>query len=243
MTLALVQDVEVDVNDALINAKTPTETRKSRKAVYWRKRRAELSATALDRLDDAGIVLPLFGGMMTIPEICDYFGISRSALTNIARANYTELIDVGYMPGSVTRPTRYSEMAIIHVAMILRSSTSDQAAEIQKALGMFKPPRTAKKRHISAAHIKVCGRILDEAYALISDIREQDPEEVWRDLDRRSRHDLQMTAVALASLIPADQGGLRAWLSRLGMNLRSSALNKAAVGLASLVPSRQEIAE
>lgn len=237
MTLALVTD---DMTTGVL--KTTDGERNSRKKLYWKRRREALSAVALERLADLGIEFPVVAGTMTIPEVCDYFGISRSTLTNIARQYYEELIEVGYMPGSVTQPTRYSELALAHVAMILRPSTSDQAMTIQKALGIYRAPRGAVKVHNqSGAHVKVCGRVLDEAYKLISEIREDDPEEVWKTLEKRNRHELQVLTVALAALVPNDRGGLRAWLAEIGLGIRSDAQNKAAVGLASLVPSRQQL--
>lgn len=205
----------------------------------------ENAADLLERLEP-----PLINDNLTVHEVCNYLGIGRSTLLGLTRIHSPELKEAGYVGSNKHAYSRFSRRSVIHLAMMLRPSTSHQANEIKKALGVYQPPRNVQ--HRMAGHVTACKTQLDKAMELGQAVQEYDPQETWQELSEMGRWHLQVIIVALGAMLPLDQPGLLSFLQDCGENVpmctRASQTNahrgdSAGRGLAALIPQTKGEAE
>ncbi len=168
---------------------------------------------------------PHIGTTATTDEVCRLLRIDyRDVLRNVLNRHGDELAADGWDRAAGT----FTRRAVIRVALLLRPSTSPRAGRIAKAA-------KAGSKVISfdyAPRSQQGAAILDRAFKLAEQIRDDDPGEVWAALNKLDRHTMQGMAVALAGLVDIDASGVTRWLRTLGAG-------QAAEGLQKLVPTRE----
>lgn len=222
----------------------PRESREAKRAREVR-RRFEVTEGCEHILGE--LYPPLTEDGLTAIEVANYFDISRSSLRAITLTHGDELRDVGYTPGDNRRMSRFTRRAVLHIALMMRPATSQQANAIKERLGV-QPPTTAvnpRRRLRDADHIDRCRRLIDSGVNLVIEVRDQDPDEVWNWLERQNRSDLQGLVATLAAMVPEDSRPLK-WLAELERSKTTDAATVihgdssmaaiAARGLAMLIP-------
>ncbi|QFG09438.1 hypothetical protein I5H08_gp049 [Mycobacterium phage Yuna] len=188
-----------------------------------RARRRDERGRIAENTDVLDMFKPGVGATATTDEVCRLLRVDyRTGLRNVLNRHGDELVAAGWDKGAGT----FTRSAVIRVALLLRPATSPRAARIAKAA-------KAGSKLISFDHAprsQQCASILDRAFSLAEQIRDDDPGEVWAALNRLDRHAVQGMAVALAAMVPVDQPGLTKWLRSLG--------DTATGGLQQLVPTR-----
>jgi hypothetical protein len=186
---------------------------------------------------------PILRDDLTPAEVSDYFGVSRSTLLVIARRHLAELLQVGYQQSAGPKAATYSRRAILHVALIMRPSTSKRANEIVTALGVRRGTSgNVGLRVPPLEKVVECRELLERVYGVAEAVREEDPSEVWAELSTAGKRELQGMVVALSALVPLDQPGLRRWLSEMGSRY-TDADDSSAMGLALLIPETKRMAK
>ncbi|ASR87220.1 WhiB family transcription factor [Mycobacterium phage LastHope] len=183
-------------------------------------------ASAVDNTHVLDMFTPRVGDTATADEVCRLLRIDQSdVLGKVLKRHGDELAAHGWDRHSGT----FTRRAIIQVALLVRSSTSARAARIAKAA-------TAGSRPISFAHgprSQQCTHILERAFDLGTEVRDDDPGEVWARLRKLDRHTLTGVAVALAAMVDVEAAGITRYLREL------SSGGPAADGLQQLVPTRE----
>ncbi|ASR85254.1 hypothetical protein I5H06_gp50 [Mycobacterium phage SirPhilip] len=168
---------------------------------------------------------PRVGKTATTDEVCRLLRVDyRDVLRNVLTRHGDELTADGWDRAAGT----FTRRAIIRVALLVRPSTSPRAARIAKAA-------KAGTKVISFDHAPRSphsAKILDRAFGLAEQIRDDDPGEVWAALNKLDRHTLTGVTVALAALVDVDAAGVTKWLRSLGNG-------GGAEGLQRLVPTRE----
>ncbi|ASR85351.1 hypothetical protein SEA_TIERRA_53 [Mycobacterium phage Tierra] len=194
-----------------------TEARRAHK-------RAERGRIA-ENTDVLDMFKPAVGGTATTDEVCRLLRIEyRPSLANVLTRHGDELTAAGWDRAAGT----FTRRAIIRIALLLRPSTSQRAARIAKAA-------KAGNKLISFDHSprsQQCVHILERALDLSTQVRDDDPGEVWAALRRLDRHTLTGVAVALAAMVDVDASGVTKYLRSLGVG------HGGAEGLQRLVPTR-----
>lgn len=228
----------ISLSDRRADAEARARARQNARLARERRRRIEATKGQEDLL--AQLDPPIVADYLTGAQVCEYLGISRSALLAITRAHREELKEVGFIAGDPRTPSRFSRRAVLHVALILRVSTSARGREIKRALGMSDGTRESMPRQSQAAHVSACRAVLDRASEVAEAVQDIDPSEVWADLEGQDRWTLQAMIVALGAMLPLDQPGLRKHLNDLGRQTTSVDRQHTADarGLALLVPPR-----
>ncbi|QFG09239.1 MerR-like helix-turn-helix DNA binding domain protein [Mycobacterium phage Efra2] len=183
-------------------------------------------ATAVDNTHVLDMFTPRVGDTATADEVCRLLRIDQSdVLGKVLKRHGDELAAHGWDRATGT----FTRRAIIQVALLVRSSTSARAARIAKAA-------KAGSRPISFAHSprsQQCPNILERAFDLATEARDDDPGEVWARLRKLDRHTLTGVAVALAAMVDVEAAGITKYLRGL------SGGGSAAEGLQRLVPTRE----
>ncbi|AAD17615.1 hypothetical protein TM4_48 [Mycobacterium phage TM4] len=208
-----------------------------RMRIAQRKREAR-SAMAVKTyvLDD---VLP---GLPPIPDtddVCKALGIkARTTLHNVLYRHRDEMIAGGWDAAAGT----FTREAVVRLCLLLRATTSRKAAEVAEAVGAR--DRVIKFNASKVPHIRRCQALIDKAFGLAERVRDEDPAEVWHDLNQMDAYTLQGITVALAAMVDLDSatGGVTQWLSSLAPSKRHPGKGNggAASGLARLVPTPDE---
>jgi hypothetical protein len=177
---------------------------------------------------------------LTVPEVCDFFGISRSSLLLLTRRHIDELKKTGHQLGTNNKPARYSRLNLLHLAMMLRPSTSEVATMITKRLGWYRPVEgvTEVSQQVAAVHVNRCSKIIDQALSIVADVHDLDPAVVWRELEKLDDYRKNALIVTLAALIPMDQPGLKQYL--VSLSAKTDDEPRAERGLALLVPPKRQ---
>ena len=171
------------------------------------RRRAERDAVAGNTfvLD---MFKPAIGGVATTDEVCRLLRVGyRPNLCNVLNRHGDELVSDGWDRAAGT----FTRRAVIRMAMLLRPSTSARAARIAKAA-------RAGIRLLSFDHPareQQCASVLNRAFALAEDVRDDDPGEVWAGLRKLDRHVLAGVAVTLAAMVDIDAPGATRYLREL----------------------------
>lgn len=214
-----------------------------------------------DRFADDTYVLGALGMNIrdgaTFDEVRELFGVKYETLRSVTRCHGDELAADGWDPQAQT----FSHRAVIRVALLLRPSTSSVSARIHDVFGlralMSEGARAAKTRRHKAAkvaqskrretasaadmHIKRCQTLIDQASKLVTQVRDEDPLDVWMGLDQLDGYDLRAMTMTLAALVPDGLGGLGAWLRDIKPPdfEVDKPKSERAVGLSVLVPARE----
>ncbi|AXH46893.1 helix-turn-helix DNA binding domain protein [Mycobacterium phage Aminay] len=164
-------------------------------------------------------------------DVCKLLGIEPWTPKHHLKKHADELVAAGYDPDERT----WSRQAIIRLALLTRGTNS---AEISAAAGFVRvSPRP--HRGLGASHVNRCKRLLEIATGAAQHVKEQDPAELWLQLDELSRYELQAVAVALAALVPIDKPGVFDVLTKSAPHQsKQYGGNGAANGLAQLVPAK-----
>ncbi|QAX95591.1 hypothetical protein I5H03_gp055 [Mycobacterium phage Nibb] len=169
---------------------------------------------------------PRVGKTATTDEVCRLLRVDYGiVLRHVLNRHRDELIADGWDRAAGT----FTRRSIIRLSLLLRASTSPRAARIAKAA-------RAGSKVISFDHAprsQHCANVLDRAFALAEQIRDDDPGEVWAALNRLDRHTLTAVTVALAAMVDVDSSGATRWLRTL------AAGGGGAEGLQQLVPTRE----
>ncbi|AEK09863.1 hypothetical protein SEA_SHEDLOCKHOLMES_53 [Mycobacterium phage ShedlockHolmes] len=169
---------------------------------------------------------PRIGEVASAEEVCRLLAIeSRGSLRNVLNRHGDELAADGWDRAANT----FTRRAVIRIALMLRASSSPRAGRIAMAA-------KAGSKVISFDHAplsRMTQGVLDRAYELAAQVRDEDPGEVWAALGRLDRHTLQGVAVALAALTPIESSGVTRYLRSLAGG------GNPAAGLARLVPTRE----
>ena len=183
--------------------------------------------------------------IVTVPEgagidqIAEYFGISRSGVLSITKRYGTELREVGYIPGFGQMKSSFSRRAVLHVAMLLRPNTSDVAKKLRMKMGVWVDHKPTAE---DLSHRGSCKGAIDKAIETIANVRDIDPHDMWTDLNRLDRWQIQAVAVALATMVPDDLtiSQLQHYLTDMSKHYRwETGDNPAAAhGLTKLTPQR-----
>ncbi|AYQ98539.1 hypothetical protein SEA_REPTAR3000_54 [Mycobacterium phage Reptar3000] len=207
--------------------KYQTETRPAKQ----KRQRRNMLARNTEVLDDFGITTQI----VTTDELCEALRIVPEALRNMMRKHRQELIDAGYNPEDGGWFTRE---AVMRVALLLRPTTSPIAGQIAEAAGV-------KYARITfgggGAHASRCSAIIDQAVDVAQRVHEECPAELWHDLTKMNRYELQALTVALAAMVPIDTASkneLLGWVASLADNNDPRTKSGIPAGMAQLIPTK-----
>lgn len=217
------------------------QSQSTRARAYRRQQRSKLAVNAESIL--AGLDNPITVDNLRLTDVSTILRMSRSALTNVIRRNYDELIADGYTPGKRGEPSQLTRRAIFRVALILRPGTSEVADQISQAVNYHhrKPGHATTVGGLTRSHIMQAASHLDKATELAVAVRDEDPRELWMQLSRMDRYRLQAAVVALASLVPVEGYSVKAltgWLEELAA--KHPEHRSPSGGLALLLPTRNQ---
>lgn len=172
---------------------------------------------------------------MSLGSVAAYFRVDPWRVDALLAEFRVELSEVGYRPD-----TGFTRRAVLHMALLLPLNVSERADVLKRTLGAWvgRPGGAAPL----TTHEQMCRELIGRAAELAEDVQDGDPGAVWAEVSGMGRHELQGVVVALAAMLPLDQAGLRAYLTRLGLSrLRADGVashpsRAAAAGLATLVP-------
>lgn len=183
-------------------------------------------ATAVDNTHVLDMFAPRIGDTATAGEVCRLLRIDEGdVLGKVIGRHGDELAALGWDRKAGT----FTRQAIIHISLLVRSSTSARAARIAKAA-------KAGSRPISfthSPHSQQCTHMLERAFDLATEVRDDDPGEVWARLRKLDRHTLTGVAIALAAIVDVEGAGATRYLRRLAHG------GPAGEGLQRLVPTRE----
>lgn len=183
-------------------------------------------ATAVDNTHVLDMFAPRIGDAATADEVCRLLQIDQSdVLGKVLKRHGDELTAHGWDRAAGT----FTRRSVIQIALLVRSSTSARAARIAKAA-------KAGSRPISFDHSsrsQQCTHILERAFDLSTEVRDDDPGEVWARLRKLDRHTLTGVAVALAAMVDVEAAGITKYLREIAGG------GPAAGGLQRLVPTRE----
>ncbi|AOT23176.1 hypothetical protein SEA_TAQUITO_56 [Mycobacterium phage Taquito] len=211
----------------MLRDKYKTETRPAQQ----KRQRRNVMARNTEVLDDFGITTQI----VTTDELCSVLRIVPQALRNILRTHRQELLDAGYSPEDGGWFTRE---AVMRVALLLRPTTSAVAGQIAEAAGMRYTRITFGG---GGAHASRCSAIIDQAVDVAQRVHEECPAELWHDLTKMNRYELQALAVALAAMVPVDEASkneLLGWVAGLADNNDHRAKGGIPSGMAQLIPTK-----
>ncbi|GLE59573.1 hypothetical protein NJBCHELONAE_48860 [Mycobacteroides chelonae] len=171
------------------------------------------------------------GDILTTGQLCALYNINVDQLRNVLNRHRDELLEDGWDGSS-----QFSQRAIIRIALILNPATSPVAAAIAEAAS-GKVRRIAFGKGRKPSHARECRGFLERATSFAERIRENDPADLWAELNQLGRYELQARVVALAAMIPLDRGGLTRWLASLPAK-GDLPDGGTATGLALLIPTR-----
>jgi hypothetical protein len=203
----------------------PTGEEKARDA------RLEASAGRADLVD-------LEDDSSTVANVCVYLGVSREMVFGITKRYGHELRSVGYIPGTGSQRSAFTRRSVLHVAMLLPAKVGGRPRELREKLGVW----TDKKPAIhDMSHMGSCRAAIEKAIETIDNVREIDPADVWTDLNRLDRWQLQAIVITLAAMIPDNLTvrRLTAYLLDISSMHREGDPNPAH-GLLKLTPPRAE---
>jgi hypothetical protein len=181
---------------------------------------------------------PAIGEVASTAEVCALLKVDASTtLRNVTRRHGDELAADGW---NQTKGT-YTRRAIIRVALMLRGQTSPRAGLIAEALGARKRPLkfAGGDELANVRHIRQCQVFVAKAFEAVERIRDDDPAELWADLNDLDVYSLQGLVMALAALVPDDTRGLGDWLRAFKVGVRPRAEGGLASGLSLLVPTKE----
>lgn len=206
------------------------ETMRLNRAALKKQERRTLYAANTSILDD-------FIGdteTLTTRELCELLHIrADTTMRNVMRYHRDELEADGYNPvGDPAGGGTFNRRAIIRVAMMVRKPTSQIAGKIAEAAGA-RYERIAFGDGNNGAHASRCSSIIDRAAAVAVAVHDEDPAEVWAELNGLDRYTLQGVVVTLAAMVPVDQPHktLLQWVGQLS--------SSNAAGMTKLIPSRR----
>ncbi|AXH67046.1 hypothetical protein SEA_THYATIRA_48 [Mycobacterium phage Thyatira] len=179
-------------------------------------------------------VLPSLPETATTQHVCDALGIkARTTLHNVLHRHGDEMFAAGWNPDDGT----FTHQSVILLCLLLRATTSLKAAEVAEAVGARR--RVIKFHSNKVPHVRNCQAVIKRANEYAERIRDEDPAELWHDLNQLDSYQLQATVVALAAMVPVEQPDLTKWLTNLAPSGRHEG-GGAATGLAKLLPTEAE---
>lgn len=168
---------------------------------------------------------------ITRAQVCEILGITDSpGLRNILLRHRDELLADGWNRQAGT----FTRRAVLRMACMTRA---DKARTIVAAAGA----RIGAMEFNAAElpHLRHCQHTLERARSFADRLRDEDPAELWAELNTTDRYKLQSLVVALAAHIPLDQPNLTGWLTTLAVGGHNSDTCSHSAGLALLVPTRK----
>jgi len=219
-----------------------TENPAVRARAYRRQQRHRLVLQAESILGD--LREPVTTDDLTTTEVSRILGMSMSALTNVIRRNYEELLADGYTPGRRGQRSTLTRRGIFRIALIMRPGTSEVADEISKLAGYHHRKEGHKQStdgRTSTSHVQQAVAHMDRATELALAVRDEDPADVWDSLSRLDRYQLQALSVTLAALLPVDatRSELTGWLEAMAQG-RSREHGSVGAGLGMIIPTKSE---
>ncbi|QFG08899.1 helix-turn-helix DNA binding domain protein [Mycobacterium phage MalagasyRose] len=202
------------------------EARRYRAAVKRRNKR-DAQCADVSILDD---YVDSISPVLSIELVSRVLDLRPLTLHNLLHRHSDEMFCSGWDPDTdtLTRP------AVIRVCLFLRPVQSAVAAEIAERAGRKRPIKPGSGTN--SAHGHVCRSMVKQSLLMVARVHDEDPAEVWHDLNQLDAYTLRGMVVALSAMVSPDATTeqLVAWLRTLPKQGREAA------GLATLVPPRSE---
>lgn len=188
-----------------------------------------------DTLADNTFVLDEFTPMLhdgaSTDDVCKLLGIEPWTPRHHIKKHADELVAAGYNPDERT----WSRQAIIRLALLTRGPGS---LAVSEAAG-FQRITSITSARTGAGHVNRCKRIVGIATDMAVRVKDEDPADVWLELETLSAYDLKGVIIALAAVVPVE-GPLSVTLAELiklaPHHSKRYGGDGAASGLAQLVP-------
>ena len=169
----------------------------------------------------------------TIGDVAAFYMTSVEAIRALRNAHTDEFAADGWRPGSADEPgsEHWPAPAALRVGLLLLNNPI--AAQIRYRLGQGELPVS----YSTTSHrIRQCQALHERAARIVEHVRDESPDDLWRDLHSADRYQLQALVIALAALIPMDQPNLARWLVDMSSTLgeEGGSIGK---GLAMLIPT------
>lgn len=193
-----------------------------------REARDEMSA----RTDMLDAIVPGLPDPATASEVRIALGIrDRRTLHKVLEHHSDEMRAGGWNPNAGT----FTRESVVRLCLLLRSATSPTAAAVAEAVGGR--DKVIRFAYSDLGHVRRCQSFMVQALEYAERVQDEDPAEVWHDLNQMDGYTLKAVFVALAAMLPVDieQSLLTEYLCNLSPSLRHPGKG-AASGLSMLVP-------
>lgn len=198
-----------------------------------RKRRDHLSTIVgvLDDVGGPGQIRP-----RTLAQVAAFYEVHPWVVTRTVRRHIQEFRADGWRPRHEGSPEsdRWTDQAVVRAGLLIAESAV--AAHLRHLLGISAMPLMYST---SRARSQQCRRLYEKALAVVADVHECSPDDLWRTMQTTDRYELMSLVVALAALTPYEQPGIGRWLQELGGDAGKDGCASKGLGLAMLVPLRQ----
>lgn len=174
-----------------------------------------------------------FDGNLTLDGVANFYQVTPAQVQVVVLGHRSEFVRDGWRGARAAGcPDQWSAQAVIRAGLLLdRNAVTAQLSYLLGLAGVLPVVYST-----SSDRLQECEMLRRKAFHIAWRVHEESTDELWRELSKADRYDLQASIIALAALVPDDRPGLQRWLCSLSGPQRS-----VAYGLALLVPQRLRV--